>query len=98
MADYQSASILASILPLVLIQIPFVIGNGFIASRLNRSVALWVILSIIPIVGYFFMLYLFYTLILHFLDRAKEISDKLDKIGELGELSYAELGERGDEA
>ncbi len=89
---------IAAILPLLIIQIPFVIGNGYLASRLNRSVPVWVILSIIPVIGYFFMLYVGYTLIFHFLDKAKEISNKLDQIGELGALNYAELGERGNEA
>lgn len=89
---------LTFLLPWLVIQIPFAIGNSYIASRLNRNVPLWAILSFIPIIGYFFMIYLVYTVILHFLDRAKEISEKLDEIGELGALNYAELGERKDEA
>ena len=75
---------IGAILPLfflwfLVIGIPFAIGNGFVASRLNRSVVLWVILSIIPIVNFIFMYYVFYVVLIHFLDKAKKISDLIEK-------------------
>jgi hypothetical protein len=46
-----------SLLPLVFIAIPFAIGFFFVAGRLGRNRAGWAILSLIPIVNYFFFVY-----------------------------------------
>lgn len=67
----------AMVVSLVFMLVPlivFAIGNGFIAGRLKRSVPLWVILSIIPVIGHFFAIYVFYVVVVHVIDRLKEIS------------------------
>ncbi|MGH7000284.1 MAG: hypothetical protein ACREEA_02115, partial [Stellaceae bacterium] len=49
------------------------IGNGFIAHRL----ALWVILSLIPIVNYFFYIFVIYATVLGIIKRLNTIADRL---------------------
>jgi hypothetical protein len=39
-------------LPLILLQIPVAIWVGFMAPKINRNKVLWIIISIIPIVGF----------------------------------------------
>lgn len=53
------------------------IGNGFIAHRLRHSVALWVILSLIPIVNYFFYIFVIYATVLGIIKRLNTIADRL---------------------
>lgn len=68
----------AMVVSLVFMLVPlivFAIGNGFVASRLKRSVPLWVILSIIPVIGHFFAIYVFYVVVVHVIDRLREISE-----------------------
>ena len=50
------------------------VGNGFIARALGKHVALWVILSLIPIVNYFFYIYIAYALVLGILHRLNAIT------------------------
>jgi hypothetical protein len=58
-------------LPLFLLAIPFAIGNGFLAPRLRKNTAIWVVISLIPIVNYFFAIYVVYQIIFAILDRLK---------------------------
>ena len=53
------------------------IGNGFIAHRLGHSVALWVILSLIPILNYFFYIFVIYATVLGIIKRLNTIADRL---------------------
>ena len=48
-----------------LFAIPFAIGNGYLATRLGKSVAVWVI----PIINYLFGIYVLYKVIFAVLDR-----------------------------
>ncbi|MDE2165632.1 MAG: hypothetical protein KGJ66_04750 [Alphaproteobacteria bacterium] len=66
---------------LVLLWAGFAIGNGFLAKRLGHSVALWVILSLIPIVNYFFYFFVIYATVLGILKRLNTISDHLAVTG-----------------
>ena len=54
--------------------IALAVGNGFIAHRLGHSVALWVILSLIPIVNYFLYIYIVYAVVLGILHRLNAIT------------------------
>jgi len=56
-------------LPMLLIALPFAIGNYFLAQRLNQPPWVWAVLSLIPIVNYLFMLYVGYTVLFAVLDR-----------------------------
>lgn len=58
-----------SFLPLILISIPFAIGNYFLAERMGRNKILWVILTLLPIVNFLFMYYVIYVVILYILDK-----------------------------
>ena len=62
---------------LVLLWAGFAIGNGFLAKRLGHSVALWVILSLIPIVNYFFYFFVIYATVLGILKRLNLLAERL---------------------
>ncbi|HEV8015906.1 MAG TPA: hypothetical protein VGP48_10255 [Stellaceae bacterium] len=59
---------------IVALWIALAVGNGFIARALGKHVALWVILSLIPIVNYFFYIYIAYAVVLGILHRLNAIS------------------------
>lgn len=54
---------------MVLVFVPFAIGNHFLAGRLNREPWLWAVLTLVPLVNYFFLLYVGYTVVYAVLDR-----------------------------
>mgnify|MGYP003571125350 FL=1 len=56
-------------LPMLLIALPFAIGNYFLAERLKQPSWLWALLTLIPLVNYFFMLYVAYMVVYAVLDR-----------------------------
>lgn len=58
----------------VALWIALAVGNGFIARALNKHVALWVILSLIPVVNVFFYIYIFYAVVLGILHRLNAIT------------------------
>ncbi|MGH7015360.1 MAG: hypothetical protein ACREEL_14640 [Stellaceae bacterium] len=53
------------------------IGNGFIAHRLGHSVTLWVILSLIPILNYFFYIFVIYATVLGIIKRLNLLTERL---------------------
>tara|TARA_B100001123_G_C14726487_1_gene795235 strand:- start:74 stop:304 length:231 start_codon:yes stop_codon:yes gene_type:complete len=69
----DEAMVLASILPIFIFWgffgILFAIGNYFLAMRLGTNKFLWVLLSIIPIINFFFIYYVIYKTIYAVLDR-----------------------------
>lgn len=67
----DDSSAIIQFLPLFLLAIPFAIGNGYLAPRLQKNVAIWVILSLIPLINYFFAIYVIYQIIFTVLDRLK---------------------------
>ena len=79
MEDYpaREASVIAVLLPIIIVSIPIAIGNYFLAKRLNRSVGTWVVLSLIPLLNYLFFVYVWYVVILHVIDRLKGIAAAL---------------------
>jgi hypothetical protein len=73
--DYGSfAPSLPIIIVMVALWIALAVGNGFIARALGKSVVLWVILSLIPIVNYFFYIYIVYAVVLGVLHRLNAIA------------------------
>ncbi|MGH7122698.1 MAG: hypothetical protein ACREFP_27515 [Acetobacteraceae bacterium] len=62
---------------LVLLWAGFAIGNGFLARRLGHSVVLWVILSLIPIVNYFFYFFVIYATVLGIIKRLNLLTERL---------------------
>ena len=61
---------LLSLLPLAIISVPFAIGCYFLARRIEgESPGLWAFLSIVPIVNYFFWVYVMFKVIFTILDR-----------------------------
>jgi len=57
--------------------IALAVGNGFIARALGKSVVLWVILSLIPIVNYFFYINIAYAVVLGVLHRLNAIHQRM---------------------
>ena len=73
--DYGSfAPSLPILVVLIALWIALAVGNGFIARALGKHVALWVILSLIPIVNYFFYIYIVYAVVLGILHRLNAIT------------------------
>ena len=50
-----------SLLPLFFMQVPMVVAVAFIAPKINQNRALWVVISIIPVIG-FIAVYVFFFL------------------------------------
>ena len=74
-SDYGSyAPSLPVLIVLIALWIGLAVGNGFIARALGKHVALWVILSLIPIVNYFFYIYIVYAVVLGILHRLNAIT------------------------
>ena len=70
-------SLIAGFIPILLFQVPYAIFAGALARRLNGNTVLWVILSLIPLVGVIFLLYVFYRIVSQVLDRLEEINSKV---------------------
>ena len=66
---------IAGFIPLFIFGIPFAIGNYFLAKSMDRSIALWVILSLVPVVNIFFFYFVAYVVILFLIRRLNEISN-----------------------
>jgi hypothetical protein len=73
-ADYGFYPSLPVIIVVVALWIALAVGNGFIARALNKNVVLWVILSLIPVVNYFFYIYIAYAVVLGILHRLNAIT------------------------
>ena len=72
----DNTSMIASLLPYLLISIPFVVLHYFLARRVGRSPILWAILSLIPVFNFFFISYALYRTIFIILDRLDKISPR----------------------
>ncbi len=67
----DTASMIMSLLPFVIISIPLAWGNYFLATRTGRSGILYVVLTLIPVIGNVVTIYLFYRAILFAVDRTR---------------------------
>ncbi len=68
-------------LPLILMSIPFAIGAYFVAGRMGRSRALWVILTLIPFVNILFYFYAMFAILLYILDRLNGVAPPPQVVG-----------------
>jgi len=75
MENENFGSVFATFFPILLLMVPFIILNGIISKRKGKSQLKYILLSFIPSVGVFLIIYL-----VSFLD--KDIQDKIDKIYE----------------
>jgi uncharacterized membrane protein (DUF485 family) len=71
-----------SIITYIVFSIPFAIGNGYLASRLGRNVAAWVVLTLVPVINTVFMIYVIYIALYALFDRLKEINERLPRPAE----------------
>lgn len=62
----------------VLIAVLFAIGFAKIAGRIGRSPGLWAVLSLIPVVNYFFWIYAMFVILLYVLDRLNAIGARVE--------------------
>jgi hypothetical protein len=67
----ESNSVILSLLPFIILSIPLAWGNYFLASRTGRSGILYVVLTLIPVIGNVITIYLFYRAILYAVDRTR---------------------------
>jgi hypothetical protein len=65
------------LLAFILIAILFAIGFAKIAGRMGKSPVLWAVLSLVPVVNYFFWIYAMFVILLYVLDRLNAIGAKL---------------------
>jgi hypothetical protein len=65
----------------VLMFVGFAVGNGFIAARLKKNVALWVILTLIPGYNLFFMYYVWFYVVGRVLHRLEQIAEQVEVRG-----------------
>ena len=66
------------VLFVILVAVLFAFGFAKIAGRIGRNPALWAVLSLIPIVNYFFWIYAMFVILLYMLDRLNSISARVD--------------------
>ncbi len=69
--------VFAAFVPMLLFQIPYALFAGALARRLNGNTAIWVVVSLIPLIGLLFLMYVFYRVIAKVLDRLDEINSKV---------------------
>jgi hypothetical protein len=62
---------------MIALWIALAVGNGFIARALGKNVPLWVILSLIPIVNYFFYIYIAYSVVLGILHKLNTLQSRM---------------------
>jgi hypothetical protein len=75
METVNSGSAFATFFPFFLLMVPFIILNGIISRRKGKNRLKYILLSFIPLIGVYLVIYL-----VSFLD--KDIQDKIDKIYE----------------
>jgi hypothetical protein len=81
MGMYGNHMMMLPFVPLLAFGIPLAIGNAFLARRLGRNVALWVVLSLIPGVNLIFFYCVAYMVVFAVLDRLKAIGDDMKRLG-----------------
>jgi uncharacterized membrane protein len=68
-----------SFLPMLIMQAIYAVFVAQIAKRTGRSVPVYVILSLIPIVGAFFFIYVMWSTVLRVLDSINELKAQQGK-------------------
>ncbi len=65
------------LLAFVLIAVLLAIGFAMVAGRIGKSSVLWAVLSLIPVVNYFFWIYASFVVLLYVLDRLNAIGERV---------------------
>jgi hypothetical protein len=65
---------------MIALWIALAVGNGFIARALRKHVGVWVALSLIPIVNYFFYIYIAYSVVLGILNKLNALEGRMGMI------------------
>lgn len=73
----EGAELLISLIPFMVLSIPIAIVNYFLARRLGKSPALWLILSLIPLFNVYFWWYALYATAFTILNRLDKISARV---------------------
>jgi hypothetical protein len=60
---------LMSLLPFLIGSVPLAWGNYLLAKKSGRTGAVFVVLTMVPLVGYVTTIYLFYSCVIRLLDR-----------------------------
>ncbi len=74
MQSFHAVGFIPVILWWLAVSIPFAIGAWFVAGRMGRSRALWVILTLVPFVNFLFYIYATFAVLLYILDRLNQIA------------------------
>lgn len=69
--------VLMQLLPLTIISIGWAIGMYFLAPRIGANRWIWVILSLIPFVNFFFFIYASFKILFFVLDSLKTIQESV---------------------
>lgn len=75
----QGGDVFISFLPMLILFIGLAIGNYFIADRMGRNKILWVVLTLIPVVNFIFLYYVFYAVVLYVLDKLNALSGRSEQ-------------------
>ena len=65
---------------MIALWIALAVGNGFIARALRKNVGVWVALSVIPLVNYFFYIYIAYSVVLGVLNKLNALEGRMGMI------------------
>jgi hypothetical protein len=65
-----------SLVPFIVVGIPFAVANYYLAPRLGKSAARWALLSLIPVFNLVFIWYAIYRMAFSVLDRLAELENQ----------------------
>jgi len=71
-------ALFTAFVPIIILTVPFAIGNFFLARALRQSIPIWVILSLIPFLNYLFFIYVTFFVAIHIVRSLQRISAALD--------------------
>jgi hypothetical protein len=74
----SDGSLLMSLLPYLILSIPFAVGNYYLAPRGGKNRTLWVVLTLVPVVNFLFYVYVWYIVAICILDHLNKISARLN--------------------
>jgi len=73
MSGVADSDMVMSLVPFIVVGIPFAVANYYLAPRLGKSAARWAILSLIPLFNLVFIWYVIYRMAFSVLDRLAEL-------------------------
>lgn len=69
-----------TLLPLIVISVPFAIGFYHVAKKIGRNTTAWTVLSLIPIVNYFSWIYFFFVILIWIFDKLNGIEERVAEV------------------